>query len=76
MLQFLATRLVQSGGAYLVTSPMLRAMQTTAPLARDTGFNVIVHPEGYEVGGLYDSARGGAPSKAEGMTADEISSMC
>lgn len=70
--QFLSARLVRSGGAYLVTSPMLRAMQTTAPLARDTGYNVIIHPECYEVGGLYDSAKGGRALKVEGMTAEAI----
>eukprot|EP00281_Chroomonas_sp_CCMP1168_P007875 CAMPEP_0206277944 /NCGR_PEP_ID=MMETSP0047_2-20121206/37143_1 /ASSEMBLY_ACC=CAM_ASM_000192 /TAXON_ID=195065 /ORGANISM="Chroomonas mesostigmatica_cf, Strain CCMP1168" /LENGTH=272 /DNA_ID=CAMNT_0053707629 /DNA_START=157 /DNA_END=975 /DNA_ORIENTATION=- len=55
----LGPKLVQTGGAVLVSSPMLRALQTTAPLARETGFQCTVMPECFEVGGIYDSGGSG-----------------
>jgi hypothetical protein len=66
--QHFGPRLNQGGGAVLMCSPMLRALQTIWPLAREAGLTCTVMPELYEVGGIYDDTGASPPA----LTAHDI----
>jgi len=56
-----------------MASPMKRALETIKPLAAAVNKPVLVHPESYEIGGLYRKGPDGVFYGAPGLSTREIS---